>query len=90
MSGRSYDLVDGRYCVNCGFSHAKQDRLTRLKRLLPATSLEIQSIWSCVYDGPHGLDLLIRDLKAVGARREKQLGSASRFDGLREREWRIE
>jgi len=58
------------YCVNCGFTHRKPNRLKRLRRTLPADVKMIRETWSCVYG--NGEDqtkdrMLFRDLKDLGA-----------------------
>jgi hypothetical protein len=82
----SKEIEDAVNCI-CGLSHAIEDRLPRVRRMLPCTTKEIQEAYSCVYpdDGyekliegkvvmQHIPRMLFRDLEMVGAVRLRGSG----------------
>lgn len=71
---RTFDLVDGRYCTRCGYSHAREDRLARIRRMLPCSIEEIRAAWPCLYADEDGHELARRDLRGVGATPDHLLG----------------
>jgi hypothetical protein len=61
-----------KFCVDCGLSHAIEDRLSRLNRMLPCTYKEIWEVYPCTYPdeqyrGRYENRMLFRDLHALGA-----------------------
>lgn len=62
-----------RQCGECGLSHAKEDRLARLRKLLPCRSADVLEAFPCVYkttitkDGTPDNRTIFRDLHSLGA-----------------------
>jgi hypothetical protein len=61
-------------CIHCGLSHAKKDRLERIKKSLPCTLDDLVTKYGCVYprkmrlrDGVLENRMVFRDLEEVGA-----------------------
>ena len=67
-------------CLQCGLSHEQPYRLKALRRMLPCGRPELLDAYPCWWGGKSGYQRLREDLRAVGARLERE-SVASRKDG---------
>jgi hypothetical protein len=78
--------LDQEFCVECGLSHDKRDRLVRLKRMLPCTVIEVYDAYPCTYRrADYGSrnkgqsKMLYRDLRALKAMPQQGIWSIPEF-----------
>jgi hypothetical protein len=59
-----HDLGNGVViCPDCGFSHARADRVAAIRRMLPCAAADVREAWPCLYpEGVAGDRRLYRDI----------------------------
>lgn len=74
-----HDGLPAKWCDDCASPHDAARRLSVLRRMLPATSADIQLAHAHLWPGEPGRRQLVRDLRALGAVSTKPVGGVWRL-----------